>query len=1100
MISIYVRKKRKKVLGHLLGEKYRSILLLGIVLILCSNAFAQVETATVSGVVTDQSGGVIVAAEVQVTNADTNITSRSTSNSSGIYLVTGLKPGRYRIHVAKDGFKGIDLTDLTLNIQDSVSRNFALQVGSTAESVTVDGSAPAINTESAAVSTVIDRQFAENLPMNGRSFQALIQQTPGVVIVPSNSADGGQFSINGQRAESNYWMVDGVSANVGIGNSPGNGLGGTLGAFSVQGGTNSLVSVDAMQEFRIQTSTYAPEFGRTPGGQISIVTRSGTNQFHGTLFDYLRNDALDANDWFNGFVTPTIPKAKERQNDFGGTLSGPVFKGKTFFFFSYEGLRLRLPQTALTKVPDLNARNSPTSVMSGMQPYLNAFPLPNGPDNPATGVAQFNTSFSNPSTLNAYSLRVDHKLNERLNVFARYNYSPSEFVARGGRLQSLSNLADASSKLQTGTLGATWTVSHAFVDDFRFNYSRTSTSSSFQLDTFGGAVPLTSLPFPSSFTAQNAEFGLIINALFPGGRLFVGQGDHNLQRQINTVNTASVLRGTHSLKFGVDFRRLWPEADQPQYIQSPSFLTVPSAESGTARSLHIVANSNATLLFRNLGAFAQDTWRIIPRLTMTYGLRWEVDVAPKSLSGPALVAVTGYNLNDFSQLVIAPPGTPPFNTTYGNFAPRLGLAYQLTQRQNWNAVIRGGFGVFYDVASSQAFEELGNATFQAVKTLRNAPFPPDSTSAAPPQIPTTASISSLGAFNPNLRLPYTLQWNVALEQSLGKQQTISASYVGAAGRRLLQTYFLSGPPSNPNLNALLVDNTATSSYSALQVQFNRRLSHGLQVLGSYSWAHSIDDGSAGSSQIISNAGVPGSASTANRGPSDFDIRQTLSASLTYAIPAPMRNRFAEAILRGWSLQSIILARSAPPVDISDADFFDSLTTGVFADVRPDIVPGQPLYLFGTNCATVEQALGNLVPGQGCPGGKAFNPNAFQDPPSDPVTGNPTRQGNVGRNFLRGFGATQWDFAVHRDFPIREGAKLQFRAEMFNVLNHPDFGQPNGNWLSPAFGPSGFGLSTEMLGQFLNGGSAGQSVANGAFNPLYQIGGPRSIQFALKFSF
>src|SRR6202041_1619743 len=193
--------------------------------------------------------------------------------------------------------------------------------------------------------------------------------TPGVVLTTSNIQDSGQFSVNGQRAAANYWMVDGVSANIGVssGANPGNGLGGTLGSFSALGGTNSLVSVDAMQEFRIQTSTYAPEFGRTPGGQISIVTRSGTNQFHGTLFDYVRNDALDANNWFNTAVTPVLRKAEERQNDFGGTLSGPLLKNRTFFFFSYEGLRLRLPQTLLSTVPDVTARQN---ALPAMQPYL----------------------------------------------------------------------------------------------------------------------------------------------------------------------------------------------------------------------------------------------------------------------------------------------------------------------------------------------------------------------------------------------------------------------------------------------------------------------------------------------------------------------------------------------------------------------------------------------------------------------------------------------------------------------------------------------------------------------------------------------------------
>src|SRR4029077_8493531 len=229
--------------------------------------------------------------------------------------------------------------DIVLNVQDALAINFTLPIGAASEVVTVVGGAPLINTQDGGVSTVVDRQFAEQLPLNGRSFQTLIELTPGVVPTASNFHDNGQFSVNGQRASSNYWAVDGVSANIGIGASstayPGNGLSGALGSFSAMGGTNSLVSVDALQEFRIQTSTYAPEFGRTPGGQISIVTRSGTNQFHGTAFDYLRNDVLDASDWFNGYInTPPLPKAKERQNDFGGTLSGPIVKDRMFFFFS----------------------------------------------------------------------------------------------------------------------------------------------------------------------------------------------------------------------------------------------------------------------------------------------------------------------------------------------------------------------------------------------------------------------------------------------------------------------------------------------------------------------------------------------------------------------------------------------------------------------------------------------------------------------------------------------------------------------------------------------------------------------------------------------
>src|SRR6266702_539462 len=336
---------------------------------------AQSELAGVYGRVTDQSGAVIVDAEVEIKNVETNQSIIVKTNQDGLYTIPSLHPGHYLISARKPGFKTVTVTELELNIQDNVVRNFALQVGSIAETVTITADDLHINTTDAAVSTVVDRQFAENLPMNGRSFQSLIDLTPGVVLTVNSVQDSGQFSVNGQRAVSNYWMLDGVSANIGLSSAgtPGNGLSGALGSFSVLGGTNSLVSVDALQEFRIQTSTYAPEFGRTPGGQISIVTRSGTNKFHGTAFDYLRNDLFDANDWFAN--SAGLPKPKERQNDFGGTFSGPILKDRTFFFFSYEGLRLRLPQVALTTVPDLLARQS---AIPAVQPFLNAFPIPNG--------------------------------------------------------------------------------------------------------------------------------------------------------------------------------------------------------------------------------------------------------------------------------------------------------------------------------------------------------------------------------------------------------------------------------------------------------------------------------------------------------------------------------------------------------------------------------------------------------------------------------------------------------------------------------------------------------------------------------------------------
>jgi hypothetical protein len=1071
-------------------------------------ALAQLETATVSGQVVDPSGLSVAGAHVKLVDIDRDTTTSATTNNSGLYTFASVHPGRYRMEVAAAGFRIVNVTGLALNVQDHIEQNFRLQIGSVAESVTVEAGAQQVNTADATVSTVVDRQFAENLPMNGRSFQTLIELTPGVVLTTSSSFSDGQFSVNGQRADSNYWMIDGVSANIGISSNAGasDTLSGSLGGFSAQGGTNSLVSVDAMQEFRIQTSTFAPEFGRTPGGQISIVTRSGTNQFHGTIFDYFRNDVLDANNWFNGFTNvPPLPKAEERQNDFGGTFSGPIFKNRTFFFFSYEGLRLRLPLTSQTTVPDASytpgTTNSRQNAIPAMQPFMNAFPLPspNSPEIPCdpstdyfcpssgeTGTAALNASYSNRSTLDAASLRVDHRLNDKLILFGRYNYAPSGLLQRpgytgGDALNVLNNISDPT---QTATLGATWTVSPVLTNDLRVNYSRVSATSAYSLDKFGGAVPFSNslAGVPSPYTAQNSQVYILLLSL---GSLISEGTTAQIQRQFNVVDSVSRQLGSHTVKFGGDYRRLTPSVAGIPYMQLAAFYNVSDMESGTLAEGAVSASSRVPLVLQNLGMFAQDTWRVRPRLTLTYGLRWDIDFTPKTSSGPGLPAVA--NFNDLSTLGIAPPGTPVFSTQYGNIAPRIGIAYQLFQTKGWETVLRGGWGLFYDLATTQL--EIGGSyyPFGSTNTFYFSQFPlnpncsynPVSCPNSGQPVAVSPNNAYLYALDPYLKAPHTQEWNFAVEQSLGDAQSFSATYAGAAGRRLLVTEGYQAP--NPNLQAaFVVGNYGTSDYDSLQLQFRRRLVKGLQALASYTWAHSIDTGSTGAGGVASGDYYTRQmAANVNRGPSDFDLRNTASAALTYEIPAARRNRFVAALSQGWSTQNTFQIRSAIPANVSYSGYF--IGTSDIA-VRPDVVPGQPFYLSSAQCPPVL-----FSP---CPGGKGFNPAAFTLPPLDPTTGDPTRQGDFGRNGLRGFGAWQWDFAAHRDFPLNEHLQLQFRAELFNVLNHPNFAPPGGDLNAE------FGYSTETLGQSLNAANDG----SGGFSALYQFGGPRSVQLALKLAF
>ena len=396
-----------------------------------------------------------------------------------------------------------------------------------------------------------------------------------------------------------------------------------------------------------------------------------------------------------------------------------------------------------------------------MQPFLNAFPLPspNTPDNVNTGVAEFNASFSNAATLDAYSLRVDHRLTSTWSLFGRYSYSPSEIIQRGSGQVSLNTVSPLRITTQTATVGATWLVSSGIVNDLRFNYSRTNASSNSHLDNFGGAVPLTSLPFPTPFTIKiaNLTFGIFSLA---DGFLLDGATFHNIQEQLNIVDNLSVQKGSHGLKFGVDFRRLSPAVDPSRYSQFPAFNDVPSSETGSLALSSQVSTVSATFLFYDLGLFAQDTWRVLPRLTLTYGLRWDVNFVPSTSSGPSIPGVTGFDLNNLSQLAMAPIGTPPYKTGFGNIAPRFGVAYQLSQRPEWGTVFRGGFGVFYDLATS----EIGNLIdqeafpFGANSFIPGGTFPLTLAAAAPPPIapPNATNHGTLTALDPHLRLPYAL--------------------------------------------------------------------------------------------------------------------------------------------------------------------------------------------------------------------------------------------------------------------------------------------------------------------------------------------------------
>jgi len=849
---------------------------------------AQSSTATLTGNVADENGAVVPSANVTVTNPSTGMQRHATTGIDGLFSIPLLPPSTYTVLVERQGFATAKLSDVVLNVNTNVDLNIRLKVGQIGAEIVIVNDASQINT-SPSTGTVVDRKFIQNIPLNQRSIQPLILLSPGIVPTRNDGINTGQFSVNGQRTNSNYFSIDGVSANIGVSTADviGQQSAGSVPALSATGGTNNLVSLDALEEFRIETSTFAPEFGRTPGGQVSLITRSGTTSYHGALFEYFRNDIFDANDWFAN--RSGLKKAPLRQNQFGATLSGPIAwlrfgegpgsigqAKHSFFFFSYEGLRLRQPQTSVITVPSLRLRQQAPAVI---QPILNSYPIPTGPETGTTGQAPFVGSYSNPATLDATSLRIDHNFSDHFTLFGRFNYSPSNSTTR--RTSALSNLNSTTLDTTTFTVSSTAVISPTATNDIRFNYSTSQGQLDFYLDNFGGAIPFTS----SLFIPTQLLAGSLFSAQAFSSINRIGPQVHNSQKQFNLVDTFSLVHNNHAFKLGADFRRLAPEYGPRPYLQALTFSTQASLLSGNATLTQVLAAVKTKPRFNNFSAFSQDTWKLGPQLTLTYGIRWELN--PPPTNGDPTPPFVINNAENAATAQLAPSGTPLWKTTYNNFAPRIGLAYTLFQKPGRETVLRGGFGLFYDLGNGQGGDAFAFPPYKTVtNTLTNVPVPLTPLQAATPSFPTDPRGSIIIAFDPNLKLPYTMQFNITIEQSLGPNQTFSAAYVGALGRRQLSSSLIFRP--NPNLMGYsFVDNGATSSYHSMQLHFQRRLSRGLQAMASYTWSHAIDYSSSESQDQIQQ-----------RGDADFDIRHSFSSAVTYDIPRIFHSQLASSLFNG----------------------------------------------------------------------------------------------------------------------------------------------------------------------------------------------------------
>jgi hypothetical protein len=1069
---------------------------------------AQTATATLSGVVQDENGAVVPNASVTVSDPARGLKRNTTTNGEGQFTVSLLLPSTYTVTVEQTGFAKMLVNDVVLNVADSRQLAIQLQVKQKEEVVTVDAADVSVRVDAGGLGTVIDREFVGGLPNNGRNFSTLALLTPGVTLNVVAGFDLGQLSVNGQRASANAVTIDGISGNIGMGTSATGAASATSlalsGAYpgnSAQGGTNNLVSQDALQEFKVQTSGYTAESGRQPGAQIQVVTRSGDNRYRGSIFDYLRNEALDARNYFN---TKPAPQAALRQNQFGGTFSGPLpflhfgdgggslfrtGKDRTFFFFSYEGQKLQLPTSGTIAVPSLRLRQ--LAANSPLLPILNFFPTPTGAETTTStacspgptcgpngfrysGVAPYAYSTSNSSELDATSIRIDHRVNNSHTIFGRFNESPS--YSSAGTIVRFSTV----SSTRTFTVGATSVLGKGFTNELRFNYSKQRSAFDRELVQFGNGVPFDSeLITPATGTA-NFILNPANNASFVIPSLIVGPSADSYQRQVNIVDNVTFATGAHQFKVGVDFRRLSPLFG-PQNSEQFQFLSENAIVNAAPSSYRIDVREPVRPQFDSFSAYLQDTWKASRRLTLDLGLRWELNPAPTEADGKLPRTLVGMVGNDVSHATVAPEGTPFYKTFYTAFAPRFGAAYQLFQTPGRETVLRGGFGIYYDLGSGLA---SAGWPFTAMKFFpTNHPQYPECV--APIRFPISPTCSTLPTIAPatistftvaeDLKLPYTLQWNFSVEQAMSKGQVLSASYVGSAGRRLLAYQALnlqprdpvSGdllPKPNPNLGFVsFASNGPTSDYNALQVQYRARLKNQIQALVNYTWSHAIDEASADISPAVFD-----------RGDASFDVRHNFSAALHFAIPTfKFGGPITEYLSKDWSLDAIAYAQSGRPINVLAGSTL--ALEGNAITTRPNLVLGVPIY--------IDDPLNG--------GGRRLNRAAFALPLTCVPVGAPNcvprvvGQGSLGRNSVRGYGMYQLDVALGRTFTIRESLRLQLKGEVFNLLNHPMFADTD----NPISSGSTFGDVTRTLNTGLGGLSS-----------LYQLGGPRSIQLSARLSF
>lgn len=1037
-------------------------------LCLSSVSLAQNYRGSVRGRVTDSNGAAVKGAKISLIDQDTNETRNAVSNERGEYTFPLLRPASYRLHVEQTGFKKAS-ENVIVRVNQEARLDMALSIGGLqSDPIIVSDSASPLKQDGAAQGAVIDNNQITGLPLDGRNFLELALLAPGTTPSAQGSAGSARgdfaFSINGAREDANNFLLDGVY-NV----DP------KLNTFGVK------PPVDAIREFEVLSSVYDASFGRSAGAQVNVVMKSGTNSFHGTAYEFVRNQSLDAR---NYFAPADQPDPTYRRNQFGFSFGGPIIKDRTFFFSDYEGTRLREGITRLANVPTARERigdfsqlpqqfwplipGTQTQFPGGVIPQqaLNPiglkiaalYPLPNRNVPGQNYVASPIQKDRNDS----FDVRVDQKVNDHSQFAVRYSFADRNLFEPYSGVTQVFVPGYGNSVLRRGQnlmLNETHLFSPRFVNEARVAFSRVGN----QVQTENPGVSINKQVGLPELSSNPRDFGL--SFIRVTGYSPLGHEYNNPQDSATNVyqflDTASYVVSQHLLKFGFDFRHTQQNAFRD--VQSRGLMVFPgyvafTLPDGTPTVFpFITGNPLANLLFglplvtggarldnqqhlrtQSYNLFLNDSYRITPRLTLLAGLRYEYNSPPVDTKDRANI----YDPVTQKLVQVGANGIPRggYDADKNNFAPRLGLSW--SPAANGKTVIRTGYGVYFDQSPLAPGEGLFfNAPYfdfrfyyqsqQAPLTVYN-PFPFNTPGQSAP---------SAFAYDRNLRTAYTQSWNLSVQQQLGGRTVAELAYVGSKGTKLLASRDINQPmpstqqpnlPRNPLFGEITQqESSASSNYHSLQARLQQRLTAGLSLLGSYTFGKSIDNASG----IFSSTGDPNYPQNsfnlaAERGRSGFDIRHRFSLSYSYELPFGKNQKgAAKAFLDGWQTYGVITLQTGRPFTVALLPEFDNSNTGIsnlgfLGNDRPNLTGQARL-----SNPTVEQW---------------FNTAAFAVPRFGSF-------GNSGRNILDGDGYQNVNFSLLKNTSIKEKATVQFRAEFFNLFNHPNFGLPDNFVGSSSFG-------------------------------------------------